>query len=50
MADNPIAITQNLSELFSDAIGGCRVILFSAPAGCGKTSSAIELLRRGAAC
>lgn len=41
-----IYITQDLEELFGDAQESCRIIMFSAPTGCGKTVCAHELLRR----
>lgn len=46
MSENPlIFIKPSLAERFHNAWESCRVILFSAPCGCGKTVTAAELLR-----
>lgn len=41
----PAFIRPSLAERFEDAYDRCRVILFSAPCGCGKTTTARHLLR-----
>jgi LuxR family maltose regulon positive regulatory protein len=38
-------LTDDLCELFGDAVEGCRIIMFSAPTGCGKSVQSRELLR-----
>ena len=46
MESGTVIITPHLSELFGKALDESRVIMFSAPLGCGKTTVAHELLRR----
>ncbi|MCH3967038.1 MAG: LuxR C-terminal-related transcriptional regulator [Atopobiaceae bacterium] len=38
-------LTDDLCELFGDAVEGCRIIMFSAPTGCGKSVQSRGLLR-----
>ena len=46
MGENPIIVIKpSLEELFLSGWEKCRVILFSAPCGCGKTTTAAALLR-----
>lgn len=51
MSDNPpIIIKPSLAEVFLIGWERCRVILFSAPCGCGKTATATALLRDHTVC
>jgi LuxR family maltose regulon positive regulatory protein len=51
MSDNASAIIKpSLKEIFLTGWEHCRVILFSAPCGCGKTTTATELLSGHAVC
>lgn len=45
MKDDPVVIEPALQERFDYAMKRHRVILFSAPCGCGKTTTARALLR-----
>jgi len=45
-----VILTSSLREQFASGWERCRVILFSAPCGCGKTTAAAELLRTQAVC
>lgn len=46
----PVIVPRLLQEHFTAAWKRCRIILFSAPCGCGKTTSAKKLLERFLVC